>query len=301
MLPIAIMAVLICAGYALSLAGLRRIAGTFLSKAVFYGFLPIVMFHAFAGSKVSSDLLAVAAISATYAALASAAAVAYSRARRLERRRAASLLLAAVFQNSAFLPFPLALALYGTLTVCAAYSLTIVTIHYITVGLLAAAYRGGGSFARRALAELARIPVIPAGILGLALSASGASTLIPGAIHEMLGVVSKVGVYLSAVAVGAGLPRPKEFRRGGLSLDEAYVVLGRHLASPAVHLSMALPLSLDDLAFKQVMLESVMPPATSNTVVAFVYGFDVDLVAKSTIISTVVGLLQALALALLLG
>ena len=279
--------------------GLKGIIGPIMSKVVFYCFLPIIMFNAFAKAKLGYEFYAIVALVIIYIAVGLLVSLIYARFRKLDPPTTASVVISSVFQNTAFMPFPIALALYGNIIPCAVYSFTLTTIHYPTIGVLAAIVDRKGNVLYNAVKKLITMPVIPAGFIGIACNMIGATKYFPQNIMEVIGFISVFGVYLSAIVVGTGLPHPKDVSRK--IEDYIFFILGwRHILSILIHIILASLLISRSIWFKQVMLEAIMPPATGNTVVAFVYGFNVEAVAKSTVLSTVISLVQV-TLLLLLG
>jgi len=96
---------------------------------------------------------------------------------------------------------------------------------------------------------------------------------------------------LSAVIVGLGLPIIKSLKVL-VEFPILFIIFWRHIISPIMHFTLGIVLVGETLIFKQVMLESIMPPATANAVLAYVYGFNVETASKSIILSTILALAE---------
>jgi len=204
-----------------------------------------------------------------------------------------STVLSATFQNSAFLPIPLAYSLYGNIVPVIIYAYTMILVHYITADILSSMKEKHGKreILILSLKKIGRNVVIYAGIVGILFSYFNLNEILPIRLWSVLNVLSMIGIYLSAVIVGLGLPVIKSLNALA-ELPIMFIVFWRHIISPIIHFILGNIIVVDDLIFKQLMLESIMPPATANAVLAYVYGFNVETVSKSIILSTALALVE---------
>ena len=284
---------LIGLGYLLVLLGLKEKVGSKLSKAVFSFLLPLIMFNGLARSKLEVEYLNIVLVAALYIFISLALVAFIVKRLKLKEKTAISTIVSSVFLNSAFLPMPLAYSLYSNILPVIVYTYALILIYYPTVDVLTSfkTRRSDMGFLIMSLKRISRNPIIYSGILGIAFSVYNLRIYVPDSIWFILEQVSVIGIYLSAVVVGLGLPI---IRGISVFLGETIMVISfwRHIISPIIHYMLAVFLINDVVVFKQMMLESIMPPATINAVLAYVYGFDVETVSKAIIVSTVFSLAE---------
>ncbi len=285
--PVVVMMMLMVAGYALKLLGYPQLGGR-VSRLIFNYLLPVLMFETFASNPLPVEALGVAALVVIYVATSLAALVGVTRLMALEARVRASVVMCSTFQNTAFLAFPVVLSLYGSLLPAAVYTVFSIILFYVVLAAVVALANGDGLSPSRVLGGVARIPAIYGVVLGVAANVSGLAYLVPSVVMEALGLAGMVGVYLSAMVVGLAFPAS---RRAFVPTLPILVVAGwRMLASPAIHALLASSLVGEGLWYREILVESIMPPATANTVVAYIYGFDTETTTRSTVMLTVTSL-----------
>ncbi len=285
--PVAVMMLLMAAGYALKLLGYPQLGGR-VSRLIFNYLLPILMFETFASNPLPLEALGVAVLVLVYVTASLVALVAVTGLIGLEPRVRASVVMCSTFQNTAFLAFPVVLSLYGSLLPAAVYTVFSIILFYVVLAAVVALANGDKLSPSGVLGGAARIPAIYGVALGVAANLSGFAQVIPGVVMEALSLAGMVGVYLSAMVVGLAFPASRRALAPTLPI---LVIAGwRMLASPAIHAVLASSLVQQDLWYREILVESIMPPATANTVVAYIYGFDTETTTRSTVMLTVASL-----------
>jgi len=286
---------LIGLGYFLVILGLREKIGSKISKVVFLLLFPLIIFNGLARSKLKAEHLNIVFVVVIYILLSLILISFIVKRLKLSREIEVSTIVSSVFLNSAFLPIPLAYSLYSNVLPVIVYTYALILIYYPTVDIMVSlkSSRSDKSLITSSLRRISKNPLIYSGTLGVIFSIFNLHVCVPNGVWFILGQISVIGIYLSAVVVGLGLPIIKNinvfFRETVLLIS-----LWRHIASPIIHFSLASLLIADTMAFKQVMLESIMPPATANAVLAYVYGFDVETVSKAIVVSTMFSMAEVL-------
>lgn len=284
---------LIGLGYLLVLLGLKEKVGSKLSKAVFLFLLPLIMFNGLARSKLDVKHLNIVLVVVLYIFISLLLVTFIVKYLKLEEKTAISTIVSSVFLNSAFLPIPLAYSLYSNVLPVIVYTYALILTYYPTVDIIVSlkTRKPGMNFLVTSLKRISRNPIICSGILGVVFSVYNLHIYVPDGVWFVLEKVSVAGIYLSAIVVGLGLPI---IRGVGVFLCKAIMVISfwRHIISPIIHYTLTIFLINNVMVFKQVMLESIMPPATINAVLAYIYGFDVETISKAIIISTMFSLTE---------
>jgi len=287
---------LILIGYMLVLLGLKEKISPKLSKIVFTFFLPIIIFNSLAKSKFSTEYVSVMLIVVMYISLSLPLVIYVAKhMAKDDMGLVSSTVLSATFQNSAFLPIPLAYSLYGNIVPVVIYAYTIILMHYTVADILSSMKeKHEKNIMVLSLKKISRNIIIYAGILGIIFSYFNLNKIFPQELWSVLSVLSTIGIYLSVIIVGLGLPIIKNLNML-VKTPIIFIILWRHAVSPLMHFILGSILVKDELIFKQLMLEAIMPPATANTVLAYVYGFNVETVSKSIILSTALALIEVYA------
>jgi len=209
--------------------------------------------------------------------------------------------LAAGIHNSAFLPIPLMLLLYGDAGPAALYSaimnLIIAVVTPIVLGYYSPVYRGRGrGTAISILHSLATYPPLYALAAGLALRMVELPAWAVSA-WEHAFTAGSYSTLLSFFLVG------EVVARAGLRLDRgvAVVAFWRLVVEPAAATVAVEAAGLRGVWRAGALIEAVMPPATMNLVVAMMYRLDYGLVARSIGVVTPLSIGAAVLLRLVLG
>jgi predicted permease len=191
-------------------------------------------------------------------------------------------ILAAGIHNSAFLPIPLMLLLYDDAGPAALYSavmnIVIAVVTPVVLGVYSPVHRGRGASRLRSIARsVASYPPVYALVAGLALKPLPP---LPQTALELWGLLFTAGSYstlLSFFLVGEVLART------GLRLDRGVLAVAawRLAVEPTAAYMAVEALGLSGVWRAGAIIESMMPPATMNLVVAMMYRLDYGLVARS--------------------
>ncbi len=269
------------AGYYSRGTRLERLLVKPLLYTLLYGIIPLAVARAYAlhglqaFTRYSLTSLAVFAATTPYALLAASRVCGSSS----ECRPVA--LLTILFPNTVFLPLSLAPLQGLDVDVVMSYSLPLTLLHF-TLG-----YRLGGGGARRDVPLLVTVSALT----GLALNLTGLyHTMLK--MLEAIGAVSATSGYLALYIVGASMPRVS-----GAHLRDPlayYTLAWRSTASPLLHYTLAHALGVKGAALKTLVVESMMPPATMNAVIARHLSADYERAALAILLLTPVCTLEAI-------
>lgn len=193
---------------------------------------------------------------------------------RVSRVRMRGLFLPAMFMNTGNMGLPFALLAFGAagLDKAIIFFITVVMINF-SLGIFIAKGEGG-------LREIFRLPLIYAAFAGLASSVSG--TMLPKFLMTPVSMLADVAIPLMILNLGIQLRslRVSELRHavagvgirmgGGFLLAAAFVLM----------------FGVTGLSSRIIFLDSLMPPAVFNVVLAQKYGADPDAVASTIVLGT---------------
>lgn len=288
---------LIGLGYFLVLLGLGKVLGNPLSRIIFNFLFPIVIFNSFIRATFTPNMASIVLVVAIYILGSLIVVNGIVKHMKLDAKSRISTVISAVFQNSAFLPMPIAYSLYNYILPLVVYTYALILIYYPEIEILNAYVNKDKSknWIKIAILNILKNPIIISGIAGILVNISNIVFFMPEYALSALNTLSTIGIYLSAVIVGLGLPRIENYR---LLIDKAVllVILWRQIVSPIIHMVLALIIVQESVMIKQLLLVSIMPPATVNTVVAYIYGFNINIVSRSTLISTLLSIVYTVIL-----
>lgn len=264
--------------------------------AVLYFVLPVVIFFNLASAHVDVDE-GVGILLALVANVVTAILVWWvaSRVMRLPRPQVGAVVVGAMTANTAFVGFPLTIALLGRdqLSTAVLYD-ALVSAPMTLVGAFAvgAAFgtRAGESPRARVRAFFTRNPVLFGALLGLLAPRS----LAPQALVDIAQIAVLVIIPIGFFAVGATLaedaeqgtlPVPPPLNRPAL-----LALLGRLLLAPAILTVLAAPLIELPTVYRLMI---AMPTALNGLIVSHAYGLDNRIVAEVVAWSTAIVLAAA--------
>lgn len=191
------------------------------------------------------------------------------------------IILTSIFPNVVFLGFPILLTLYGDITYASLYSL-VMLVYNITVGGLLGARRHEVFYA------VVKLPIIYGFIVGVLVHYMFPLVIEPTVLYTKA-LSSIIATYGAALVLGYSLPVTLSNTREyyAPTLIQGFY---RFVVSPIIHYVLAMLLSLPEVAVKQLLVESIMPPALTNTILARVHGWNYEYTATSTLITTLVSL-----------
>ncbi|GHB48342.1 transporter [Pseudovibrio japonicus] len=149
--------------------------------------------------------------------------------------------------------------------------------------IVLAVYAGGSSPTVQTLArELAKNPFIITVAAGLLINVSGGQ--IPQVITNYLTFLGSAALPIAVLCVGAALDL-RALRRPGPALTSALLI--RNILAPAIAISFALALGLDEISATIVVLVFSVPSAGASFVLAKKMGGDAKLMAEILTLQTV--------------
>ena len=226
-----------------------------LSKAVTFGFLPLLLFSSTYGSGNPSAGMIQMGVAALIAS-----ATSLSTSYFITRDR--ELMLLSTYVNAGYLPIPVAYVLWGpeAVQLVGFYVLFNASIGYLLAPVL---LRGS---VKRGLLELARFPPIYAVLSGATLALLRLK--VPEIALEVASRVGGAAPYLALFTVGmqvAGIG----FRNVG---DAVKVGFTRFIIAPAVAwLTAPFYARPGSLPYKVALLEAAMPPAVTSAILCSIY------------------------------
>lgn len=271
-----------------------------LSAYVFWIGFPALLIDALARAPKPAPGFAISLAAYGGCALATlGASLLLGRLLRWPERSRAGAGLAASLGNSAFLGLPLAIALFGDQARTPAASFVAVDfIVVLSIGVFAAA-RAGGRSTSRAVAGVARNPVILGAAVGLILAAT--HTAIPPLIGRPLSALAATGSPVALIALGAVLGQPRRGLRRIVEAPVLWASLGKLLILPAlVYAALRLTGAPADVRAVATLL-AACPTAVNVFLQAKAYGVYPDGVTRVVTITTLASIATLTVLAKLLS
>jgi predicted permease len=265
---------------------------------ILYVLVPFVIFFNLAHASVNLDRAAGLVLAAINLALVCVIVwFVASRLLRLSRPQTGAVICAALVANTAYLGYPLTVALLGHdhLSTGILFDVT-VSLPALMLGAfgVAAAFgnRAGEGARARVRTFLTRNPPLYAAILGLVAPSALAPSLLVDASQVLVVVMLPIGFFAVGATLAEGaehgeLPFPPP-----LNPPVALAVAGRVVLAPALLMLLAAPLVELPSAFR---LMSAMPTGINALVVSHAYGLDSRVVAEAITWSTAIVGVVALA------
>ncbi|MEW6240448.1 MAG: AEC family transporter [Chloroflexota bacterium] len=263
-----------------------------LGRVVFYVFTPVLVFNQLLHNNLPlDDILHTVGFTVSVIAAMVTLAWLFGRLMRFDRPTLMAVLITVGFGNTGNYGLPLVNFAFGADALSHATLFFVTTsILFNTVGVLLASL--GHTDFRNALLGLLRVPTVYAVILGVALNQFRVSLPLP--IERTVQLAADGSIPLMLVLLGVELSRLQwsDSRRAiGLSAGL------RLLAGPLVGLLLAIPFGLRGAAWQGDVIQSSMPAAVNNTVLAAEYKLNSSLVTGIVFLGT---LLSPITLTLLL-
>jgi malate permease and related proteins len=252
-----------------------------VGRLVFYFFSPVLVFSLIVHSQLPFDEMLKTAAFAAFAMIACGLiALLGGLALRLERRAMIGIILVSAFSNNGNFGLPLISFAFG------AAALAHSSIYFVTssilinsLGVLVASL--GHTDFKRALLGLVKIPAIYA--LAAALVVVRFNLTLPVPLDRSVTLVAGGTVPLMLVLLGLELQKA-QFTSSlrGLTLGTSVRLLG----GPVIGLLLASAFGMTGSAKQGSVLESAMPSAVMNTVLATEYNLDSSLVTGTILLTT---------------
>jgi predicted permease len=286
---------------ALSLAGFLlgralQIDSRSLGRVIFYLFSPVLVFDLLIHNSlpIRDMALTMGYCAAVFAAM-SLLTLLVGRILRLDRLTLMAVLMTAAFGNTGNYGLPLVSFAFGENALAHATLYFVTTsILFNTVGVLIASL-GHLDFKQAALGLL-KVPTIYAVVLAALINQF--SVPLPLPVERTIGLAADGSIPLMLILLGVELSRVQwsnHLRVASLSAGL------RLLAAPVVGLLVAVPFGLQGAARQGSILQTAMPAAVTNTVLASEYKLDSSLVTTIVFVSTVISPLTLTPLLVYLG
>jgi predicted permease len=263
-----------------------------------YGLIPFVSFVNFAHLKLT--LGAGVGLIAAWVGLAIAGVLAYyaGRALGLPRPKLGGLILAVIIVNTAYLGYPVSVALlgHGALTHAVAYDQVVSTPLVFTVGFAVGAAFGDPERAaakRRSPARaLLTNPPLWASLIGLI----GGPVLAPHLLVSIGNVVIDAFLVLGFYAVGVTLSSERRADGGSiLQRPDSAVLMAMVLRFSVNPAMLAIVSGVGVTLPSAYLLQAAMPSGINGLIVAHAYGLDRGVIATAIVWSTLAALIVAVA------
>lgn len=205
------------------------------------------------------------------------------KAGALDWRLARMLVIVSALGNTVYMGFPVAAMRLGESVIgYAAISASLQNVVVFTFGfLIMSLIRDEAGPPSGLLRMLGRSVVLWSSLAGLALAASGLA--LPELLHRVLNDIGRTTLPLSLFTIGVSLYGKKVAH----NLPRIALVSGlKLLVLPLFYLLTARAVGFTGLLSRVSFIETVMPVAVLNFVVAREFDFDADLVSQSILVST---------------
>lgn len=268
------------------LGGRRSVDAGTLSELSLLVASPALLFSVLAGSELDPERWALLAGGTLWIAAGTAgAAFAYARLRGVGR----GFLLPAVFFNGGNMGLACARLAFGPAGLEAA------AIVFVTIALVTSFFGIWIAKGENGIREALRMPLLygSAGGLGLALS----GLRLPAIVMEPIEMLGALAIPLMLLNLGTQLRR-LEISDLGHSLAAVALRVGGGFAFGLAFVAL---LGVEGLDRQVLLLDSVMPPAVINAVIAQRYGTDPALVASAIVLGTLLAVLAIPAVLLFVG
>lgn len=254
-----------------------------VGRLVFYLFSPVLIFSLLTHSSLeTAEILFTAGAAA--AVILGVALVAWGSglALRLDRRALVSVVIAAMFANNGNYGLPLISFAFGTdaLARSSVYFVTSVVL-YNTVGVLIASL--GQLSLKEAALGLLRVPAIYAVLAAFVVMGFGLTIPLP--IDRTVSLVASGTIPLMLILLGLELQRSRWTQNlRALSLASA----ARMVVGPLIGLAVLILAHRTPASDPAVMVESAMPSAVANTVLASEYNLDTSIITATIFVTTLI-------------
>ncbi len=274
---------------ALAQTRLRLDART-LSQAVFYLFVPALVFDSLTSSAVSgAEFGQIAAVLLLTTLVLWAIGLVTARILRLSGPTQAAFLAAILLMNAGNYGLSINLFAFGEEGLArASLFFTGSAVLSSSLGVYLSA-RGRAS-ARDALARVARVPLVYAAILGLLLNLGNITP--PEAIAKAAHLLGQASVPAMLVVLALSLVQTVQNRQDHIHLPAlGAVVVGRLIVAPLVAWGIAVLLGLQGLTRDVTVLQNAMPAAVITTILSTEFDSDPPFAALAVLVTTLGSLL----------
>lgn len=291
-----ILPILLISGAGFLLGKTLSIDSRSLGRVVFYIFSPILVFDLLIHTEMRSlDILATMGFALAVSLITGLLALLLGSLLRLERPTLIALIMTSAFANTGNYGLPLVSFAFGDAALAfATLYFAASSIMFNTAGVWLASL--GHMDSRAALAGLFKVPTVYAVLLAMLLNRLGFT--LPLALSRTIDMAANGSIPIMIVLLGLELSRVQwTHNLGVLGLSTSL----RLLAGPAVGFLLAAVFGVQGAARQANVIESAMPAAVTNTVLATEYGLDSSLVTAMVFVGTLLSPLTLTPLLAYLG
>lgn len=254
-------------------AHFKKISLEPILDVLLYLTIPALVISSLSRKQLVLDDLAVVSLSAVLVILGTGL-LAFLYLAVIKKRDLRGFYLPVMFMNSGNMSFPLALLAFG------ADGLTVAILYYLAVSLMVYSLgiyiaKGKGGFA-----EMFRLPLIYASIIGLSLNFGGIK--LPEPVITTFDMLGAATIPIMQVSLGYALYSVR-LAYPGISLAGTVLRIG---GGVAIAWAVVTLFGIEGINQKIILLSSGMPAAVINFVVSRKYKVDSDLVASTVALST---------------
>lgn len=274
--------ILLLSGAGLLLGKTISIDGRALGRVVFYVFSPILVFNLLLHVELSSDqILGTMAYTLLVCTVGGLLALGLGKMMRLERPVLSAMVITVAFANTGNYGLPLVSFAFGAeaLAFASLYFVT-TSILFNTAGVLIASL--GHMDLKTAALGLFKVPAVYGVILAALLNRFDVALPLP--LARTVELAAAGSIPLMIVLLGVELSRVTWSHS---VKPIAFSVGLRLVAGPLIGLLLAIPFGLQGAARQGSIVETAMPGAVTNTVLAAEYGLDSSLVTAMVFVGTI--------------
>ena len=268
----------------------NRVVRTNLTNAVYYVFLPALVFQVLIHTPVNIDSARLSFVAAVSVVTAMILAWLICRSCQLSGAITGAVVLAAAFPNATYLGLPVLEAIFGIETgrsIAIQYDLFACTPLLLTVGLLLAARFGNATKETNPLVTLIRVPALIAAVAGIAVHQTGIE--IPVLVEGALSMLAAAVIPIMLLAIGLSLEwKTIADTKWGSILLVAFLQL---LLMPFLALQLTDVVGLQGNMKTGAVLEAGMPSMILGIVICDRFGLDSDIYAAAVTVTTLLSLL----------
>ncbi len=259
----------------------------YFTKVLYYVLVPILFIDKFGARGLIASDAKILGIVFFYVCISLILAFIVSVKIKYDEARRKAFLVTTTFQNAVFLGYPMIYIIVGDISAATMYSLVLFVLHISVAGILS----GGKNSIVRSILTL---PVIYGFLIGNIMHYFFYSMYL--SINNLTSLSSLIVTYGAIYVMGFALPLSSSILSKFTNFL-ALVILWRFIIAPLIHYILLSIINLDYQYYREIMIESFMPPAVMNSLLARLYDWDPEIVSLTILVSTII----SIPLVLLLG
>jgi malonate transporter and related proteins len=271
-------------------------AETVLARLVFFVAAPALLFATIATTPVTGVFTAAFIPFVASTVIVALAAAGFARWRwRLPRGDATVAILAASYVNGGYLGIPIAAFVLGDVS----YAVPVLLFQTLVFSPVALALLDARPGPRSLLTLPLRNPIIPACVLGFAVTVAGWS--LPAEVLRPFELTGAAAIPLALVALGLSLAGARPLHRGPDAEVRYATVAGKVLLQPALAYGIGVLLGLDGALLLAAVVMSGLPTAQNVFVFAARFARAPGLARDTVVLSTLLAVVTLVLIAVWLG